>query len=114
MASATPRHPDLSRLTCPRCGHSAVFATWCGDSCCEQSPERFLLGDLPRVARDAGVPAFAVRYLTPPRGYSADLAVRIWRAGSLTPLFTGRLADAVEFTMSHDCHQVPPGVLARG
>jgi hypothetical protein len=86
MTSAAPRDPDLSRLACPRCGHSAVFATWCGGSCCDQSPGRFLLGDLPQAARDAGVPAFTVRYLTPPRDYCADQAVRVWRAGSLTPL----------------------------
>ena len=106
MPSAPPGNPAVSRFACPHCGHAAIVAIWCSGSCCDQSPEGFLLGALPRAERDAGVPAFAVRYLEPSREYSPDLPARVWRAGSLTPLFTGRLDDAVGVTMSHDC---PPG-----
>jgi hypothetical protein len=104
MTTREIESPDgraLQRFWCPEgCGYSIATAIWCSDpACCDQSPEGFI-DALVSAEAVRGMPVFAVRFL----GAGApDTRVRIWRAGNLTPVFTGPLGCAVQFEMDHDC-----------
>lgn len=99
----SPDGRELHRTRCAECGYEIAIAAWCHDpSCCHQSPEMFVDG-LVSAEAARGIPVFAVRYPNPLPPYSDDLEVRVWRAGEITPAFTGPVADAVRFEMQHDC-----------
>ena len=105
---ASPDGRELQRAWCPHCDYGIASTPWCHDpACCDQSPERFLEALLVAEAT-RGVPVFAVRYPDPLPPYSPEIPVRVWRAGGLTPVFAGRLADAVLFEIQHDCTTSPP------
>jgi|SRR5271157_1438377 len=103
----SPDGRELQRFSCPKCGYAIAAAVWCRGRCCDQSPEGFLDALLPAEAI-RGIPVFAVRYPDPLPSYSPDIQVRIWRAGNLTPVFTGTLEDATRFEMQHDCPAAEP------
>jgi hypothetical protein len=100
VTSPDGRH--LQRLSCRACSHDVTVAIWCHDpGCCEQDPARFI-ASLRAAGTALGTRVYAVRYLNPA---AADPAaqVSVWRDGDPGPLFTGTAADAVAFTMRHDC-----------
>lgn len=101
----SPDSLELLRPRCPDCGYQVAVAMWCHDpACCSQSPFSFLIEELATAQAARGVPVLAIRYPHPlPSSYSPDMAVRVWRAGNLTPAFEGRLEDAAQFEMLHDC-----------
>jgi len=49
------------------------------------------------------MPVFAVRYADPARAASSAAQATIWRAGSITPVFTGPIADAIRIQLRHEC-----------
>jgi len=101
----SPDRLELTRARCPQCGYQVAIAVWCHDpACCIQSPFEFLAEVLAAAqAARRGIPVFAVRYPDPLPPYSPDVPVRVWRAGQLKPAFEGRLEDATQFEMRHDC-----------
>jgi hypothetical protein len=105
----SPDALELQRASCPRgCGYQVAIAVWCRDpSCCNQSPFGFVIEELASAQAARAIPVFAVRYPYPLPPYSPDLQVRVWRAGSLKPAFEGRLEDAVQFEVRHDCPEAP-------
>ena len=98
---------QLLRPRCPKgCGYEVAIAIWCHDAaCCNQSPFGFVLEALGSAQAVRGIPVFALRFLdpVPADGYDPDVRVRVWRAGCLSPVFTGRSPDAARFEMQHDC-----------
>jgi hypothetical protein len=84
----SPDSMELLRTCCPECGHRFAVAVWCRDpACCNQSPWGFLAEELASAQAAGGVPVFAVRYPDPLPPHSPDIPVRVWRAGSLKPVF---------------------------
>lgn len=100
----SPDHLELIRTWCRACPYQVAVAVWCHNpACCNQSPFGFLIEDLAAAQAARRIPVFAIRYPNPLPPYSPDLPVRVWRAGSLKPAFEGRLEDAMQFEIRHDC-----------
>ena len=52
-------------------------------------------------ARD--IPVFVVRYADSAGAGSPAAQVTVWRAGDVTPVFTGPIADAIRIQLRHEC-----------
>lgn len=100
---ASPDGRELQRLSCPECGYMVSAAIWCQNPrCCDQDRGRFI-GSLVAAEEARGMPVFAVRYADPARAASPAAQVTVWRAGNITPVFTGPIADAIRIQLRHEC-----------
>jgi hypothetical protein len=100
---ASPDGREFQRLSCRDCGYTVAAAIWCQDpQCCDQDRGRFI-GSLVPAEEAREVPVFAVRYDDPARAGSPAAQVTVWRAGDITPVFTGPIADAIRIQLRHEC-----------
>lgn len=100
---ASPDGRELQRLSCRECGYMIAVAIWCQNPrCCGQDRGRFS-GSLLAAEEARGMPVFAVRYADPAGAASLAAQVTVWRAGNITPVFTGPIADAIRIQLRHEC-----------
>lgn len=77
------------RVTC-RCVYTVRMAIWCHDpACCDPDLATFL-ARLLAEERATGLPTCGSRFLEDPGEYAPTLRVRVWRAGRIEPVYTGR------------------------
>jgi hypothetical protein len=93
---------DRQRLTC-RCGYTVRMAIWCHDpACCDPDLATFLTRLLAEE-QETGLPTFGARVLEDPGEYAPGIQVRVWRAGSIEPVYTGPVGESPAVVMQHAC-----------
>jgi hypothetical protein len=79
------------------------MAIWCHDpGCCDPDLATFL-GGLLAEERETGLPTFGARFLEDWGEYAPAMPVRVWRAGSIDPVYTGPVGESPAVVMQHAC-----------